>query len=653
MTDAPKKVLLLPGPDSQAAAEFYFKDTYEYGSWLSHQWSNQEATPYSNGALSRYEGREVWLWDAPMQSIDTAPVLRALFNVAKEVWVVGAPPEQPQLEPLAAKALGKPLADVIAWARKHKDKLTEAPPEPPPPDEDLPPPRDFTMPDDDPWGAPIDLWLERPLPRLDPGWLPFPLGDFVQEQAALTGTDPTVIGLSCLVACASVINDGLRVQPKAHDSTWTESARLWGVVVGDPSSKKSPGIAKAIHPLRSIDAKLSMASKDELREYEETFQQWSRSKDPSKGPPPVKPICPRVLVNDTTTESLSDILADNAQGLMVYRDELAGWFGSMDAYSGKGNSKDRAFWLEAYNGGTRRVDRVTKGHIIIPNCSVCLLGGIQPGVFAKTARNVEEDGLLQRFIVVIAANATDDEDREPNDAVIMRYTDLIQNLHALEPRFGFDKEVYKLTEEAQMIRRVFMDTVKALLRTRAYEPQLLGYLGKWDGLFARLLCTYHVVQYTANGNRPAQYIDEATATRVVLFMEQLLLPHAEEFYETVLATSQRRSIARWIAGMVLAKKMPTVGTRDVTVACHPYRDAPDDHVRRGAWGALQDAEWVRPSPTARMNRHTGIATQWEVNPLVHELFAERAKIEVKERAAKRAAIDAAIELRRASRASNT
>ena len=44
------------------------------------------------------------------------------------------------------------------------------------------------------------------------------------------------------------------------------------------------------------------------------------------------------------------------------RDEIAGWIGSMEKYSGsKAASADRAFWLQAYDRGPFTVDRIGAG----------------------------------------------------------------------------------------------------------------------------------------------------------------------------------------------------------------------------------------------------------------------------------------------------
>ena len=57
------------------------------------------------------------------------------------------------------------------------------------------------------------------------------------------------------------------------------------------------------------------------------------------------------------------------KGLLIVRDELAGWIAGMNAYHGGG----RSFWIEAYGGRPYRVER--KSHpdpVIVPRLAVAV-----------------------------------------------------------------------------------------------------------------------------------------------------------------------------------------------------------------------------------------------------------------------------------------
>jgi hypothetical protein len=137
----------------------------------------------------------------------------------------------------------------------------------------------------------------------------------------------------------------------------------------------------------------------------------TRLRTPSKKgtPPPPKPKSaeepeqlhrPRLYVNDVTPESLALKLAAQPKGLMVVRDELSGWIGNMDRYSG--GSGERAFWLEAYGGRPYSVDRVKHGDapITIQHLAIPIIGGLVCENISKILSGNMDDGLAARFLFI-------------------------------------------------------------------------------------------------------------------------------------------------------------------------------------------------------------------------------------------------------------
>jgi hypothetical protein len=119
---------------------------------------------------------------------------------------------------------------------------------------------------------------------------------------------------------------------------------------------------------------------------------------------PTPPKRKRYLVNDTTVEKLGELMADNPNGLLLFRDELRGFLKSFER---KGHEGDRAFYLEAWDGnGQFTYDRISRGTVEIDNMCIALLGAIQPNVLqAYVADTVQggagDDGLLQRFQLMV------------------------------------------------------------------------------------------------------------------------------------------------------------------------------------------------------------------------------------------------------------
>jgi hypothetical protein len=85
-----------------------------------------------------------------------------------------------------------------------------------------------------------------------------------------------------------------------------------------------------------------------------------------------------------------EILSKNPSGLLLYSDELAGHFGSMDAYHQR-TGKDRPFWLQAKEGNRYTVDRKTSETLSAECCAISVLGGIQPEKIKSLSSSLSDD----------------------------------------------------------------------------------------------------------------------------------------------------------------------------------------------------------------------------------------------------------------------
>jgi len=262
------------------------------------------------------------------------------------------------------------------------------------------------------WADP-DMTIIRPerpaAPELSPtefeaifgGW-----SDWLRSAASVKSAhvDYTALGLLC--AASAVIGNSRWAVPW---DGWKEPPILWGMLVGDPSSGKSPALDAILDPVKEIDTEFTRDYQNERKEWEAkdevarlVLAQWktdARTAIQDGGDAPRKPdeadaggppIRKRVRITDVTTESVADLLSSTWRGLLLCRDELSGWLGSMDRYSGGG---DRPFWLEAFGGRSYTVDRKGKPDpILVEHLSVSILGGTQPDKL--------DDGLTARFLTV-------------------------------------------------------------------------------------------------------------------------------------------------------------------------------------------------------------------------------------------------------------
>jgi hypothetical protein len=236
--------------------------------------------------------------------------------------------------------------------------------------------------------------------------LPEPLASFVTEAEAAIGCDASYVALPLLACVAAAIGTTRRLELKPG---FAVPAILWTVIVGESGTSKTPALKAVLEHVRERQSRLFEAHRAveqdynaQLLEHEKAVALWRRST--SAGPAPIAPTptpAERAYVSDTTVEALAVILADNQRGILVTRDELAGWLGSLDRYA-QGKGADEAFWLSSFNAEPVTVDRRTgnRKSIYVPTAAVYVTGGIQPAVLQRAlGQERRESGLLARLLL--------------------------------------------------------------------------------------------------------------------------------------------------------------------------------------------------------------------------------------------------------------
>jgi hypothetical protein len=245
------------------------------------------------------------------------------------------------------------------------------------------------------WPEPVPLQSE--LPPVEPfneDLLPSsfrPLVCDVAERMQVPTDCPAVVMVLCL---AGAVNRRVTIQPKANDTGWAVVPNLWGGIIAPPGFMKSPVIQAGTLPLTLIQSNWRHEYGAALKEYALAVEEWELRKSAWKqlstqkykkghSPPerpldvPPAPIFKRLVVNDATFEAMHQTMSQNPAGIFVIRDELTGWWSTLDR---AGREGERAFCLQAWNGDTgHTIDRVGRGHIHVDACCMSMLGGIQPG----------------------------------------------------------------------------------------------------------------------------------------------------------------------------------------------------------------------------------------------------------------------------------
>jgi Protein of unknown function (DUF3987) len=341
------------------------------------------------------------------------------------------------------------------------------------------------------------------------------------------------------------------------------------------------------------------------------------------------PPSTRLRIEDTTVEAAQQVLIDSPDGLLCLQDELSGWFGSLDKYSsGKGASKDKAFWLSSYNGGSYVINRVGRGASMIPNLSMSMLAGIQPDVIRSIAREMNHDGLMQRFFPVMLGAGGPGRDVE-TPPVVAEYHRLVSRLNKLrKPQAGLgpvriDKPL-RFDDEAQEFRHRLVAEFYTLAQGWESVNEMLGaHFGKYDGAFSRLCVIWQCAE--SGGTQPHEVVTLDSAHRVAEFMKQYLQQHAVAFYTDVLGLSDRQDAVMATAGYILSRGLTDVTVREARRGDRVMRDM-DILDAEAVLDQLDAFGWLEPIPTTRSD-----SRKWKVRQAVHSMFAERAKAEASRR----------------------
>ncbi|HTV46692.1 MAG TPA: DUF3987 domain-containing protein [Stellaceae bacterium] len=394
---------------------------------------------------------------------------------------------------------------------------------------------------------------------------------------------------------------------------WAEPPHLWIGAVGDSGTGKSPGadcLMRYVVP--EIERRMIADYPDRLREWRATAEfaaaadkRWQdevRAAEKRGAAPPLPPAVtpgpepqsPRLQQNDVTIERVASLLATAApKGLLIVRDELAGWIDGMAVY----NSAGRAFWLEAYGGRPYRVERQKHPEpILVPRFAVSVYGTTQPDKLGLLMRG-SDDGLFSRILWAWPEQVPFRLGREP--PATLWAISALDRLRELELQTGdtVAPVIVSLPDQARGLIEAFGREMQE--RQQAAGGLLRSALGKARGQALRLALVLENLWWCADDGiapPPAQISARAFSAGAML-IDVYFLPMAERVYGDAGASESERgaaTLARWI----FANHPREVHVRNLQreVRLPGLQKAEQIHA---AAGALVDADWLRPPESGK------------------------------------------------------
>lgn len=481
-------------------------------------------------------------------------------------------------------------------------------------------------------------WPEpKPLPDglaqvagLDMASLPESVAPWVADIADRMQCAPDFVAVSAMVALGATLGRKIAVRPQRR-TDWIEVPNLWGCIVGRPGMMKSPAMSEALKPLHRLDALAREAHADALKAHAGKVELHKLALDEAKNAArkalkaggevrpldiekPEQPKAHRYVVNDTTYEALGEILADNPNGVLAFRDELVSLLKTLDREE---YCAARGFFLTAWNGTQGYTfDRILRGKTHIEAACLSLLGSTQPGRLAEYIRRAVtegagDDGLIQRFGLLVwpdqdpewreADRYPDSDAREAAWRTFEILDELVTDAIGAE-RDRFDTLPFLRFDECAQgdfadWRR---DLERRLRKSADMSPALESHLAKYRKLVPALALISHL----ADGG--TGQISQTALGRALAWAEYL-------------ETHARRAYGAGIAGEAAAKTILVrirrrdlqggFGARDVRRK--EWSSLTDNDLIKAGLELLADFDWIVPQMTKTLGRPR---TVYAINP---------------------------------------
>ncbi len=374
------------------------------------------------------------------------------------------------------------------------------------------------------------IFEKRFIPNMPMEIIPPVLREYAEEIAHKIGANPIVpiaAGLTAICTAANSISR-LELQPG-----YTVPPVAWNIVVAPPAAKKSPASKPLFTPFRTFEIEDRPRYKLEAKKFKSHLAAWASAEKnhlkaaesaewladgmredqlPFVPDEPKPPVPLRFTFTDATSQKVVDLIESRPGGLSLVLDEGKTWF---DKICNPMGSEDRSFWTQSYEADKYSFDRVSRGTIYIDNLAISTYVNIQPAVLSKNLKNLEEDGLFQRFtpFVVPTDKCTNTSNEFPD---FMSKAPTWE--HLLRRIKSTDLTYYSLSGEAIKEFRQFELWVNEKQQDHALLNSPYGFqsaLGKMLGLCGRYAFIFHLAIDPEQKTVPIERVKDS-----ILFMKE-------------------------------------------------------------------------------------------------------------------------------------
>lgn len=378
---------------------------------------------------------------------------------------------------------------------------------------------------------------------------------------------------------------GLEVKPG-----WVAHPNLYWALVARSGMGKSPCSSAILKPVHEREHKAFQEHQRALGEHDIAMREWQSAfvqAQRRKQTLPEKPDPPhweQVYIEDSTTQAVGAILADNPRGVFWYRDELSGLLADLGRYDSKGGEAgDKARLLSAYDCGPWKVSRSTKDGLHIPHACVSIFGTVQPGLLPSLFKQRDAiSGFLPRFLFIRCEQEApplwtpESFCGEPEEYL----HDFIKKALQLTFRHKASPHIIPFSHEAMQQAISWHDRQ---VLTHWYQPHLEQFEAlapKLRGAFFKLCLTMHILNCWSEETTELIPVQVKSVEQTSILMEWIqeqqrqvwtLIATGTTYQE---ASSLERRVARTILKLVSEGAKPFLPTSDIVASLNQHLDQP-------------------------------------------------------------------------------
>lgn len=288
---------------------------------------------------------------------------------------------------------------------------------------------------------------------------------------------------------------------------YTNYPFLWWCLIAPSGYGKTEPVKQILRPLKAYNKTLIMQTKAALSTWRQNGQQGER------------PRKRQLITSDSTPEARDELLADNPEGLLIYRDELAGLFEDFDRYTRSGEVPRL---LTIWSRDDLSVERKSEDTRYIENPLMGIIGGIQPRRFAKVfnTRGMMDNGFFQRWCFVfpdVCIPGSSQQDEIPLN-IIKEWAEYIDTLlcEGVQPR------TFTLNAEATQLHSDFYQRVADKMADPNVNEVQKEVLSKLRVIVFRLAVIIHLLKTPKDSlPTPPDLIDGETMQAAILSVDAL------------------------------------------------------------------------------------------------------------------------------------